>query len=43
MNQPGYVRYVAEHIAKLRGTSVEAIAAATTRNFFNLFTHAKPT
>ena len=42
MNQPGYVRHVAEHIAQLRGISVEEIAEATTRNFFTLFRHAKP-
>lgn len=42
-NQPGYTRYVAEHIAKLRGTSVEEIAEQTTANFFNLFRHARQT
>jgi TatD DNase family protein len=42
-NQPGYVRYVAEHIAELRGTAFEAIAEATTHNFFALFTGATPT
>ena len=41
MNQPGYVKYVAEHIAELRGISVEEVAKATTENFFRLFTHAK--
>ena len=40
MNQPGYVRYVAEHIAELRGISVEEVAEATTNNFFALFKHA---
>ena len=40
LNQPGYVRYVAEHIAELRGISVEAVAEATTANFFRLFSHA---
>ena len=39
-NEPAYVRYVAEEIAKLRGVSVESIHAATTDNFFNLFKHA---
>ncbi|MBL8522426.1 MAG: TatD family hydrolase [Betaproteobacteria bacterium] len=43
MNQPGYVRYVAEHIAELRGIPVEEVASATTANFFKLFKHAKPT
>ena len=42
MNQPGYVRYVAEHIAVLRGISVEEVAAATTANFFRLFSLARP-
>lgn len=36
-NQPAYVRYVAEEIATLRGMSFDAIAAATTENFFRLF------
>jgi TatD DNase family protein len=40
MNQPGYVRYVAEEIARLRDCSFEEISAATTDNFFRLFTNA---
>lgn len=36
-NQPAYVRYVAEEIARLRDTTVEAIGAATSDNFFRLF------
>jgi len=40
-NQPAYVRYVAEHIAELRNTDVEAIASATTDNYFKLFSSAK--
>lgn len=36
-NQPGYTRYVAEHIAELRGESLETIARMTTENFFRLF------
>lgn len=36
-NQPAYVRYVAEHIAKLRGVPVDEIATATTQNFLQLF------
>ncbi len=39
-NHPGLVRYVAEEIARLRGTSLEEVAAATTRNFFGLFRRA---
>ena len=41
MNQPGYVKHVAEHIAELRGISMEEVAAATTANFFRLFADAK--
>jgi TatD DNase family protein len=36
-NQPAFVRYVAEEVARLRGVPVDAVAAATTRNFFGLF------
>ena len=40
-NQPAYVRYVAEHIAELRNSDVESIAAVTTDNYFKLFSFAK--
>lgn len=36
-NQPGYVRYVAEEIARLRGIGVDEVGAATTENFMRLF------
>lgn len=36
-NQPAYVRQVAEFIAQLRDTDLEAVSAATTRNFYTLF------
>ena len=36
-NQPAYVRYVAEEIARLRGVGVDEVAAATSANFFRLF------
>jgi len=36
-NQPAYVRYVAEFIAKLRGVEFEIIAQQTTANFSKLF------
>lgn len=36
-NQPGYVRYVAEFLAELRGETFDQIAMATTENFFRLF------
>lgn len=40
-NQPGYVVEVAEFIAKLKGVSVEEIAAQTTKNFYELFNLVK--
>lgn len=39
-NQPAYVKYVGQEIAKLRGISFEEVAEATTANFFTLFKHA---
>ena len=39
-NEPAYVRYVAEELARLRGISLEEITKATTDNFFRLFKHA---
>ncbi len=40
-NQPAWVKHVAAHIAELRETSIEAIGAATTENFFQLFRPAQ--
>ncbi|OYY82011.1 MAG: DNAase, partial [Hydrogenophilales bacterium 16-62-9] len=40
-NQPGFVKHVAEEIARVRSISVEAVGEATTRNFFRLFAAAK--
>lgn len=37
LNQPAYVKYVAEGIAALRGIAVEEVAKITTANFFRLF------
>ena len=37
INQPAYVRYVAEEIARLRGIELTVVAAATSANFFRLF------
>ncbi len=37
LNEPAYVRHVAEHIAELRGISFEEVAAATSDNFYRLF------
>jgi TatD DNase family protein len=36
-NEPSYVRHVAEEIANLRGIPLEQVAAATSKNFSNLF------
>ena len=36
-NQPAYVRFVAEEIARLKGIAIESVAEATTANFFRLF------
>ncbi|MGZ8193724.1 MAG: TatD family hydrolase [Methylobacter sp.] len=36
-NYPIYVRYVAEHIAELRGTTLNQIADLSTKNFNSLF------
>lgn len=36
-NEPAWVRHVAEEIARLRGISLEALAEATSANFFRLF------
>ncbi|HEX7272896.1 MAG TPA: TatD family hydrolase [Casimicrobiaceae bacterium] len=36
-NEPAYVRYVAEEIARLRAVTPEEIAATTSANFFRLF------
>ncbi len=40
-NQPGYVKHVAEEIARLRGLSYQEIVDATTENFFRLFPDAR--
>ena len=37
LNEPAYVRYVAEEIARLRDIPLEEVAAATSGNFFRLF------
>lgn len=36
-NQPGFVKYVAEEIARVKVVSAEEVGEATTRNFFRLF------
>lgn len=40
-NQPAYVRFVAEEIARLKGIPVDSVAAATSANFFKLFRDAR--
>lgn len=40
-NQPAYVRHVAEEVARLRDMPLDALAQATTDNFFHLFSHAQ--
>ena len=37
LNQPAYVKHVAEEIAQLRGISLEEVGRATTENFCRLF------
>ncbi len=37
INQPGWVSYVAEEIARVKSVSVEEVGEITTRNFFRLF------
>lgn len=41
-NQPGFVKHVAEEIARVRGLTPEAVGEATTENFFRLFAAARP-
>ena len=40
-NQPAYVKHVAECVSSIKNVSVEAIAEATTENFFTLFRDAR--
>ena len=40
--EPAFVRNTAEFVAQLRGESVEALGANTTRNFYALFSKATP-
>ncbi|WP_313950396.1 TatD family hydrolase [Accumulibacter sp.] len=40
-NQPGYVKHVAEEVARLRGLSYQELVDATTNNFFRLFPDAR--
>jgi TatD DNase family protein len=40
-NQPGFVKHVAEEIARVRGITAEAGGEITTQNFFRLFASAR--
>lgn len=40
-NQPGFVKHVAEEIARVRGIQVETVGEATSENFFRLFAAAR--
>jgi len=42
LNQPAFVRHVAEEITSLRNIPLSELAAATTNNFFRLFKGARP-
>ena len=41
-NEPAYVVHTAAEVARLKGISAEALAEATTENFFRLFAKARP-
>lgn len=41
INQPAYVKHVAEEVAGLRGVTLGVLTEASTQNFFNLFKKAK--
>lgn len=41
VNEPSYVRYVAECLAEIRGQPLETVSAVTTGNFFRLFRAAE--
>jgi TatD DNase family protein len=40
-NQPGFVKHVAEEIARVRGIPVETVGEVTSQNFFRLFAAAR--
>jgi len=41
-NQPGYVRHVAEEIARLKGVTLAQVAQNTTSNYYHLFNILSP-
>ena len=40
-NRPGYVAYVADYVAELKGVPLEQVAQTTTKNCFDLFGFSK--
>lgn len=40
LNQPGYVRHVAEEVARLRGMALDELIRASTENFLRLFPYS---
>jgi TatD DNase family protein len=42
LNQPAYVKHVAEEIARLRSITPQEVGEVTSANFFKLFAKAKP-
>ena len=40
-NEPSYVRHTAEHLASVRGISLEQLGRETSDNFYRLFSRAR--
>ncbi|MEL7030364.1 MAG: TatD family hydrolase, partial [Pseudomonadota bacterium] len=40
-NEPSYLPHVAEKLAEIKGVNLAEVAAATTENFFTLFSKAE--
>ncbi|MEO6024508.1 MAG: TatD family hydrolase [Burkholderiales bacterium] len=43
LNQPAYVRHVAECVSAIKNIPLDEVARVTTENFFSLFKHARKT
>jgi TatD DNase family protein len=41
-NEPAFIVHTAKLLAELKGVSIEALAQATSANFFRLFNKARP-